>query len=645
MIQPLFLGIDLTTKEQKPTACAILDEQGALVSVTKLSTDDEMVELAETHRPTIIAIDSPLGFPEGMDCLEENHDCESIHPFKGRVGERQLIAEGIGLYVTTKRSIIKPMIYRAIELTKRFEALGCQVLEVYPFAAKVRLLGKPLPKKTTREGHKFLVDRLNEIIPGLDTHSGKLDHDHVDALFAAHTAWLHSRGRTESMGSENEVAIVVPAKRIRWPSAPVPKHEKSDGDATNFRPGALQGIKVVDWTLWQFGPVAATMMGDLGADIIKVESLDGDPGRAVFAAGGVDRSLPAGRNAYFEANHRNKRSIALDLKNPEGLEVVRKLVEDADVFIQNFRKGVAERLGLGYEDLKKINPKLIYASGSGYGPLGPDSAEPALDSAAQARSGLMFATGPDGAEPYLVQGVIGDQIGGITLGWGILAALVARNIHGVGQRVDVSHLSSSMWLQGLAVSMGSLTRNKPNSEINLSSNPPRDNAYNPLANHYKCGDGRWIMLANFQADRYWESFTDALGLGHLKDDPRFIDTPTRGENRRDLITILDDTFAQKTYDQWAEILRASGDFIFSPVQSLPELVDDPQVIANGYMAEVEHPDLGNIKLADHPIRYSKTPNRIVTVAPELGQHTEEILLSMGYTWDDITNFQDLGVIL
>lgn len=257
----------------------------------------------------------------------------------------------------------------------------------------------------------------------------------------------------------------------------------------------------------------------------------------------------------------------------------------------------------------------------------------------------MFATGPDGAEPYPVQGVVGDQIGGITLAWGILAALVARNIHGVGQRVDVSHLSSSMWLQGLAVSMGSLTRDKPNSEINLSSNPPRDNAYNPLANHYKCSDGRWIMLANFQADRYWVSFTQAVGLEDLVDDPRFHDTPARGENRRELIQILDDTFAQKTYNRWAKILNASGDFIFSPVQSLQELADDPQVIANGYMAEVEHPDLGPVKLADHPIRYSETPNRIIRVAPELGQHTEEVLLSLGYTWDDITGLQDLGVIL
>ncbi|MCH7801136.1 MAG: DUF429 domain-containing protein [Chloroflexi bacterium] len=642
----MFLGIDLTTKEQKPTACAVLDEHGALVSVTKLSTDDEMVALVETHTPAIIAIDSPLGFPEGMDCLEEDHDCKSIHPFKGRVGERELIAEGIGLYLTTKRSIIKPMIYRAIELAKRFEALGSQVIEVYPFACKVRLFGRPLPKKNTREGHKYLLERLEGMIPGLGAYDGRLDHDHLDALFAVHTAWLHHQGRTDSIGVEHEAPIVVPEKRTAWPSVHSPVEDHPDGNDLNHKPGALQGIKVIDWTIWQFGPVAATMMGDLGADVIKVESLDGDPGRAVFAAGGVDRSLPAGRNAYFEANHRNKRCIALDLKTTEGVEIVRKLVEDADVFIQNFRKGVAERLGLGYEDLKKINPRLIYASGSGYGPLGPDSAKPALDSAAQARSGLMYATGPDGAEPYPIQGVIGDQIGGITLGWGILAALVARNIHGVGQRVDVSHLSSSIWLQGLAVSMGSLTRHKPNSEINLSSNPPRDDAYNPLANYYKCSDERWIMLANFQSDRYWASFTEALGLGDLVDDPRFKDTYARGDNRRELIRILDDTFAKKTYRRWAEILDASsGDFIFSPVRSLTELADDPQVIANGYIADVEHPDLGPIKLADHPIRYSETPNRITSVAPELGQHTEEIILSLGYTWEDITRLQDLGVIL
>ena len=411
------------------------------------------------------------------------------------------------------------------------------------------------------------------------------------------------------------------------------------------KPGALQGIKVIDWTIWQFGPIASTMLGDLGADVIKVESLDGDPGRTVFAAGGVDRSLPGGRNAYFEANQRNKRSIALDLKQPEGIEVVYKLVCDSDVFVQNFRKGVAERLGLGYEKIREINPMIIYGSGSGYGPEGPDSDLPALDSAAQARSGLMYATGPDGAEPYPVQGVVGDQIGGITLSWGILAALVARSIHGVGQRVDTSHLSSSIWLQGLAVSMGLLTEHKPKSEINLSASTGRTDAYNPLANFYKCKGGRWIMLANFQADRYWPSFAKAVDIEELVDDPRFVDTYTRGDNRHELIRILDEKFADKTYEEWESILNESGDFIFSPVRHLSELKDDPQVIANGYITEVEHPVLGRIKLADHPIRYSETPHSIRSVAPELGQHTEEVLLELDYSWEDISALQEKGVVL
>ena len=414
---------------------------------------------------------------------------------------------------------------------------------------------------------------------------------------------------------------------------------------SDSKPGALHGIKVVDWTIWQFGPIAATMFGDLGADVIKVESLDGDPGRTVFAAGGVDRSLDGGRNAYFEANHRNKRCIALDLKQPEGVEVVLKLVADADVFIQNFRKGVAERLGLGYDTLHEMNPQLIYASGSGYGPEGPDSELPALDSAGQARSGLMYATGPDGTDPYPVQGVVSDQIGGITLGWGILAALVARSIHGIGQKVDVSHLSSTIWLQGLAMSMGLLTQHKPDSEINLSVRPSRENAYNPLANHYKCKDGRWIMLANFQADRYWADFARALDVEELIEDPRFKDTYARGDNRVELIGIMDNIFGKKTYDEWAEILRQSGDFIFAPVQQLLELKDDPQVIANGYIVDVDHPVLGKVKLADHPIRYSETPHSIRSLAPDLGEHTEEILLDLGYTWDDISSLQDKRVIL
>ena len=410
------------------------------------------------------------------------------------------------------------------------------------------------------------------------------------------------------------------------------------------RPGPLSGIKVIDWTIWQFGPVAGMMLGDLGADVIKVEALSGEPGRALFTVSGIDRSLPGGRNSYFEANHRNKRAVAVDLKTPEGVEVVLRLAAGADVFLQNFRRGVAERLGLGYEDLRAINPRLIYGSGSGYGPLGPEADKPALDTVGQARSGLMYATGPEGSEPYPVQGVISDQIGGIMLSWGVLAALFARERTGVGQRVDASHLGSSIWLQGLSVTMGMLTAHKPASEVNLTVKPGRTGAYNPISNFYRCKDGRWLMLANLEADRYWASFAEALGLGHLAADPRFIDTEARAANNEELIRILDETFAERTYDEWDEVLSANPDNIFAPVQRLMELWDDPQVRANDYIVEVDHPALGPVKVANHPIRYGETPASIRSLAPEIGQHTEEVLLEHGYGWEDIARLQDAGAI-
>lgn len=403
-------------------------------------------------------------------------------------------------------------------------------------------------------------------------------------------------------------------------------------------------MKVIDWTIWQFGPVAGMMLGDLGADVIKVEALSGEPGRALFTVSGIDRSLPGARNSYFEANHRNKRAIAVDLKQPGGVQIVRRLAADADVFLQNFRKGVAERLGLGYEDLSAINPRLVYGSGSGFGPHGPDADRPALDTVGQARSGLMYATGPEGSEPYPVQGVIADQIGGIMLSWGVLAALLSRERTGEGQRVDASHLGSSIWLQGLSVTMGMLTAHKPASEVNLTVKPGREGAYNPISNYYRCSDGRWLMLANLEADRYWPSLAVTLGLGHLAEDPRFRDTDARAANNAELIRILDETFATRTYAEWEEILSGS-DNIFAPVQRLMELWDDPQVRANDYIVEVDHPALGTVKVANHPIHYEKTPASIRSLAPEIGQHTEEVLIEHGYSWEEVAGFAEAGVIL
>ena len=223
--------------------------------------------------------------------------------------------------------------------------------------------------------------------------------------------------------------------------------------------GPMKGLRVLDWTMYQFGPVAASMMGDMGADVIKIEALDGDIGRAVARMSSRPIGLEGDRNAYFETCNRNKRGIAVNLKTEEGREIVYELVKHADVFIENYRKGIPERLGMDYETLRKINPRLIYGSGTGYGPEGPDSTKPSLDGCGQARSGLMMSATPLSAtEPSYVSGAVSDQMGGIVLCLGVVSALYAREQTGLGQRVDVSHLSSTMWLQGLAVSMQLLVR-------------------------------------------------------------------------------------------------------------------------------------------------------------------------------------------
>lgn len=400
----------------------------------------------------------------------------------------------------------------------------------------------------------------------------------------------------------------------------------------------LDGVTVVDWTVWQFGPVSTMMLGDLGADVVKIESPQGDPGRAMRATNRSAAPLAGGRTAYFESNNRNKRSITLDLRRPEARQVVYKLVARSDVFVQNFRVGVAERMGMGYETLKRYNSRLIYASGSGFGELGPDAARPTFDATGQARAGIMSANALPGDDPRPLAGGVADQVGGIMLAFGVLSALVARNTHGIGQRVDVSHLGSLMWLQGLAISMGLLNGR-------FTAPGDRASAANPLVNRYQCRDGRWIQFMNLQADRYWPDFCKLVGRVDLVENPKFENMMVRSENSRELIVLLDHIFATKTYDEWeAEIKRVSRDIVYARVQSLSELELDPQVIANEYIAQVDHPTLGKVKLANHPVHYSETPARISRTAPELGQHTEEVLESLGYSWEQMAQLRELGAL-
>ena len=406
--------------------------------------------------------------------------------------------------------------------------------------------------------------------------------------------------------------------------------------------GPLKGVKVLDWTVWQFGPVSTSMMGDMGADVLKIEALDGDPGRALQRASTLNLDLPDDINVYFEACNRNKRSLAVNLKTPEGTEIVHKLVESADVFVQNFRKGVAERLGLGYETLREINPMLVYGSASGYGPEGPDAYLPSFDGNGQARSGLMMSAKPIGArEPTRITQGVSDQIGAIMLCLGVLAAIVAREQRGAGQKVEASHLSSNMWLQGLGISMSLLAGGD-----GRFGGYDRTRPSNPLANMYECKDGRWIQFMHLQPDRYWKDFAAVLGIGELVDDARFATMHGRAENSAELVKILDRRFAARTFEEWERALREAGDFIYAKVQTIEELEDDPQVIANEYITAIDHPTAGAVKMCNHPNTYSDTPARIQSAAPRLGQHAEDVLIDeLGYSWDDIQRLRDTGAIL
>ncbi len=403
-------------------------------------------------------------------------------------------------------------------------------------------------------------------------------------------------------------------------------------------PQPLEGITVLDWTIWQQGPVCTAMLGDMGADVIKIEQRGtGDPGRWIVAAAGQDTSGKP--NWYFEANNRNKKSITLDLKKPEGVEVVHALVEKADVFVQNFRKGVAGRIGLDYAALSSINPGLVYASATGYGPEGPDSSEPSFDHLGLARSGIMNAAGEPGMPPLAIAGGIADQMGAVMMAYGVMTALLARERHGIGQEVHASHLGSMAYLQGLSVSM----------KLMAGIAMPRtfrSQAFNVLWNHYRCADDQWIALAMLQADRYWPDVARLIGRPELATDPKFETMSARADNNEECVAILDEAFGKKTRDEWLKLFREDeSDLIYTIVNNVDDLPQDPQVIANDYIVELDHPNHGPTQMVGVPVGLSETPGSVREPAPELGQHTEQVLMeTLGWEWARISALRDAEVI-
>ena len=400
--------------------------------------------------------------------------------------------------------------------------------------------------------------------------------------------------------------------------------------------GPLDGVRVVEITSFQQGPVAGMRLGDLGADVVKVEPKTGDAGRGFMRIIGVEAGLK-GRNYYFENNNRNKRSIVIDMKTERGMEIFFKLIDNADVFLNNLSIDAPIRMGIGPDVLLERNPRLIYAQASGWGRKGPDANALSFDYTGIARSGLMMSCGERDAPPGQVVPGLGDELGGLILAWGVTAALYSREKTGRGQVVDTSLMGSLIATLGLIMAAPSI----------LGQEFPRgkrSQAGNPIYNHYRCQDDKWIAIAHLQPDRYWPNVCKALGLSELENDPKFNSIEARAENSEELVAIFDDKFATKTRDEWLRILNEEG-CICTPVQSSMEVSNDPQALANNYFIYVDHPTWGRIKMVGFPWDFSETPASWRREAPEFGQHTEQILQEMGYGWEDITRFKEEEAIL
>jgi len=403
---------------------------------------------------------------------------------------------------------------------------------------------------------------------------------------------------------------------------------------------ALEGIRVLDLTIWQQGPMTTAMLADWGADVIKIEGPDTpDPGRSLVRY----EVTAGGPNAYFETHNRNKRGMVLDLKTERGRQLFYRLAEKADVVAQNFRPGVNERLGIGYGTLSALNPRLVYCSASGFGLQGPEAEQPALDPLAQARGGMMSVTGEPEHPPTRTFGGFADQVSAFLLAYGIVLALFHRERTGEGQMVDGSLLQATISAQAFNISSYLMTGTYAGAPLPRMSRK----LTSPLWNHYQAKDGKWIMLTMAQLGRYWPPFREAIreATGEtVEPDQISIDwMRTHAMELMELIGRLDGLFAKRTAAEWKELFR-QRDLLIEVVQDYGEVGTDPQVIENGMIATLKHPAHGELPMIGPFVNLSATPGAVERAAPEFGQHTEEVLLEAGLGWAEIEVLRSEGAI-
>ena len=416
---------------------------------------------------------------------------------------------------------------------------------------------------------------------------------------------------------------------------------ESDNGESACQSGPLKGIRVIELAVWHNGAGAGYMLGDLGADVIKIEQPGvGDPARGVTRTFGHSLELPGDRALWFEMVNRSKRAITLDLKSEQGKEVLRRLISKADVFFTNYTSDVVERLGVDYESLSAINPRLVWAINTAYGTRGPLANKHGYDSSIQAHTGYAYRMGnAEGGDPIIIGGGTFDQMGATMLVYGIMAALIAREKQGVGQAVDASMLGSSVHLQHDNFHMY-LWKN----DSTFGTSP--HSSLDPFVNWYKCADGKWLMLNEPHPERIWEEFCSVLGLDMYVNDPRFDTLASRLDNAAAFRDVLIETFGSRARQTWADIFSSRKvRFVYTLVQTVAESATDPQVLANEYVVPTQHPTIGPTKTTGLPVKFSKTPASVGIAAPEFGQHTEEVLTEVcGYDWEEVARMRESGVI-
>ncbi len=400
------------------------------------------------------------------------------------------------------------------------------------------------------------------------------------------------------------------------------------------KPSPLAGIKVVEYGIFHAGPGATAILGDLGAEVIKVEAGIGDPERFWTEVAGFDLSLKNGSTVIVETSNRNKKGIYLDIATEKGRGIFNKLVKEADVFLTNLMPETKKKLGIDYKSIAKINPKIIHANVSGYGPKGPMKDAGAFDSMGQAYSGMMFTAGTE--KPEFIRFGVLDQATSIAASHAIITALFTRERNGKGQEVHVSLYSTALWLMHMNQMFAELLSLDPCFPVTRSD-------MSPLRNAFKCKDDKWVMSTHHPEHKYWPAFCKVTGKEEMLDDPEFTDENGNPRNFQKMVPIFDNILETKTRDEWMALFL-ENDLLFCPIKDIFEAIKDPQAIENNYIEKFDHPDLGTINVLGYPIHFSDYSAGMKSTSPTIGQHTDEVIKELGYSDEEIDTLKSEGII-